>query len=879
MRARRHLDIARMGGARPNARLALGVSAGSLGLAILTAAGAASAADITVDAGSQVSGNPRFWSEMVGTGTASLTLRSDLQTHYKIARRELGMLRVRGHGVLNDDMGIYKGAGSYDWSKYDQYLDAIAAADMRPGMELSFMPTALASSGNSRNPPKDQATYKAFIQAVVQHTVDKFGADDVSQWYWEVWNEPNYSGFWTGSMNDYFAMYDSAVAGATAALPNIMIGGPVTTQGSTTEMGQFLDHAKSSGARVSFLSSHAYPGGAGTSADASFGLTDNNSRVNVITTHGYTTDQMPSLNTEWNTSYSGQGGNTAANCVSMDTHVNAPFIIKAVKLLADQDKGDTPPLAAFSYWVVSDVFDESSGPSGSYILAQGGNLPFGQVFGLMTFQGVRKAAFNGFKMLNLLGDKRLKVSGGTQRDGVDAMATISAAGDELQIIVYNYYSDIGSSGNAESVNLTVSNIPATLAGKEVFVTHFRVDETHSNPYNVWATTQGKTKNPTEAQWQEMRKEQHLALMEPVSKETLDTTYTATLSMPRQSASMVILGLKRPVTGRDALVDMEGEDYDGQSGITKEDCTDTSMGQSITGNGGAYIFYDDVDFRDAGVDSVELRVNAQAATTLELRADSQTGTAIGSCAIPATNGWATQTCELTPIAGVHTVYAVFGGAMHVNSMKFVCSGTDCDSGGTGGTGGTGPTGGAGGGTSTGGTTSTSGGTTTATGGRGPSGGRGTTGGTTGVTGGTTSAGGVGPATGGSTGVATGGSTSSSGGSGNPGVGGQSPAGGTTTTAGGTTTTAGGTTTTAGGTTTTAGGTTTASGAMAAGGQSAVGGAAGGGTSTGASGSGSEDSESSGCGCRIPSGAGSPFGPLAFLGLAGLGLSSLRRRRSR
>jgi hypothetical protein len=65
----------------------------------------AAAYTITVNAGTQTSGNPRFWSATVGTGTATLTLRPDLQTHYKLANRELGMLRVRGHGVLNDDMG------------------------------------------------------------------------------------------------------------------------------------------------------------------------------------------------------------------------------------------------------------------------------------------------------------------------------------------------------------------------------------------------------------------------------------------------------------------------------------------------------------------------------------------------------------------------------------------------------------------------------------------------------------------------------------------------------------------------------------------------------------------------------------------------------
>src|SRR6478735_6405339 len=122
---------------------------------------------ITVDASTQTAGNPHFWSASVGTGTASLTLRSDLQTHYKLANRELGMQRVRGHGVLNDDIGIFKAAGSYDWTKFDKYLDAIVSAGMRPLMELSFMPTALAKNGNSRDLPKDFNTYKQFIQAVV----------------------------------------------------------------------------------------------------------------------------------------------------------------------------------------------------------------------------------------------------------------------------------------------------------------------------------------------------------------------------------------------------------------------------------------------------------------------------------------------------------------------------------------------------------------------------------------------------------------------------------------------------------------------------------------------------------------------------------------
>src|SRR6185369_6064087 len=114
----------------------------------------------------------------------------------------------------------------------------------------------------------------------------------------------------------------------------------------------------------------------------------------------------------------------------------------------------------------------------------------------------RKAAFNAFKMLAYLGPERLMSSGGVAGDGVDAMATMSAAGDEVQVLVYDYYAMMSSTGAADSVTINLSNLPAALANKELFVTHFRVDQTHSNPYDTW-NSQGKPTNPTEAQWQAM----------------------------------------------------------------------------------------------------------------------------------------------------------------------------------------------------------------------------------------------------------------------------------------------------------------------------------------------------------------------------------------
>jgi MYXO-CTERM domain-containing protein len=376
------------------------------------------------------------------------------------------------------------------------------------------------------------------------------------------------------------------------------------------------------------------------------------------------------------------------------------------------------------------------------------------------------------------------------------------------------------------VTVTVNNLPAALSGKQVFVTQFVVDETHSNPYSVW-TSQGKPTAPSEVQWQGMKAAQHLALLQPVSKPTVTTTYTTTFTINRQGASLLILGVNRPVTGRNALVEMEGEDYDGQSGVTKEDSNDsTTLGQSITGGSGGYVFFDNVDFSDAGVGAVALRVNAASATTLELHSDSQTGTLLGKCSVAATGGsWATQSCTLTPITGVHTLYALFGGAARLNYMKFQPA--------TGGTG----TGGTGGG----GTTGSSG-----------AGGRGGGGGTSVGSGGSNSSGSGGTGTGG-TGTGAAGTTGT----------GTGVAGTTGTGAAGTT-----------GDTGTAGTTGTGTGTAGTGpgtGTAGTTGTTGTGGTTGATGG------KSGCACDVGN-AGGPSGTLLIVGLAAA-VSGLRRKRAR
>jgi xylan 1,4-beta-xylosidase len=656
-------------------RISRGLATVALGLGLLTGAQVASAGTITIDASKQTAGNPHFWSAAFGTGRAKLVLRSDWQTHNKIGARELGAQRVRGHGLLNDDMGLWKSAGTYDWKNLDTYLTAITSANMRPIIELDFMPTALSSAGNQTSPPKDYGEWQSFIKALTQHLVDKAGMDDVSKWYFEVWNEPNYAGFWDNKdMNAYYKLYDNTVAALTAVIPKVLVGGPAATDPSP--VAAFLAHCKSAGTRLTFLSSHNYPGGdsTGKSANPSSLVDDNTARLNAITGAGYSTADVKSFNTEWNSSYSGQGVGSGDTVVSMDNHWNVGFILKAAKLLSDQNKGDTPPLDVFSYWVLSDVFDEDGGTDGIH-MTQTPNTPYGTIFGVMTFQGMRKAAFNAFKLLNYTGPKRLMLSGGNDNNGgINGMATTSDSGDSLQILLYNYNNTLNTaSGSGDSQAISVTNLPAALAGKEVYVTQFVVDEKNSNPYSVW-TTQGKPATPSEDQWRQMHAAQHLSAA--TAKKTLtDATFSTTVTMLKQSGLLLIVSAQRPLMGRNALVEIEGEDFDGQDKVTKEDSGDSTLGQSISVTSGGYVYFENVDYTDDGVDSLQLRVKADADTTVELHQDTQDGTLLGKCAVTSSSAWASQNCTLSQkVTGVSKLYLVFGGAAHLNWVKFQSSST-------------------------------------------------------------------------------------------------------------------------------------------------------------------------------------------------------------
>ena len=153
---------------------------------------------------------PHFWEQVFGSGRANLTLRDSYRRDLRAMRGATGIQYVRFHAILHDENGVYdedaQGRPIYNFSYVDQIYDGLLENGVRPFVELSFMPRKLSCAPPVVHPfwykplvspPKDYSKWGELIRAFARHLVDRYGIDEVAEWYFEVWNEPNID-FWAG---------------------------------------------------------------------------------------------------------------------------------------------------------------------------------------------------------------------------------------------------------------------------------------------------------------------------------------------------------------------------------------------------------------------------------------------------------------------------------------------------------------------------------------------------------------------------------------------------------------------------------------------------------------------------------------------------------
>jgi len=367
-----------------------------------------------------------MFKECVGAGRANEGLRADWQRQLTRVHSECGFTYIRMHGLFCDDMGVYRedksGKPEYNWQYIDELYDFLQSIGMKPFVELSFMPSALASGsqtifwwkGNITQ-PKDFKKWSDFIRAFVTHLKDRYGDDEVRTWYFEVWNEPNLDGaFFKGKQPDYFRLYDVTAKAIKSVSPAYRVGGPATA--SCAWIREIIQFCAINAVPIDFVSTHTYgvkegaldeTGQAGTvlSQDrrAIYGeMIDSRKKIS--------NSPLPNLElhfTEWSASY------TPADPIH-DSYHSAAYILDKIKNVGNA-------VNSMSYWVFTDIFEEA-GPRFT---------PFHGGFGLVNYQGINKPAYYAYQFLNRLGETELQSS-----DAASWVCTDKSGG--IQALVWDF---------------------------------------------------------------------------------------------------------------------------------------------------------------------------------------------------------------------------------------------------------------------------------------------------------------------------------------------------------------------------------------------------------------------------------------------------------
>lgn len=412
---------------------------------------------------------PHVWERIVGSGRALLALRADYQEQLKRAHQELGFESVRFHGLFDDELGT-----GHSFFNAHRIWDALLGMGVRPFVELSFMPTALASGratvfSNRANvtPPKDWKAWADLVRGLAASAVARYGAAEVERWYFEVWNEPNLRSFWRGSRAQYFRLYQETARALREISPALRVGGPATAQNAWIT--EFLAECERGHTAVDFVSTHHYPTdrvrhiAGGTPAQLA-AMQRDILREEAQDARRRAGDK-PLFYTEWNTSADGRDA-------KHDEPYAAAFIIRTVL----QTSG---LVDAYSFWTFSDIFDEQSIPAHEF---HGG-------FGLLTLHGVPKPSYRAFQLLHRLGTGLV-----TPVDGMHANVAVWVVRRKGQATL------LALNSAPPEHDLIPARVAVHLATAAAVhdATIERIDDTHANPKRRWLELGGpEYRRPTD----------------------------------------------------------------------------------------------------------------------------------------------------------------------------------------------------------------------------------------------------------------------------------------------------------------------------------------------------------------------------------------------
>lgn len=427
----------------------------------------------------------RSYNFCVGAGRANEGLRADWQRQLRIAKQELDFKYIRFHGLLNDDMGVYKedkaGNPHYNYQYIDELFDFLISIKMKPFVELGFMPNDLASGkktvfwykGNI-TPPKDYKKWDGFIKNMVEHWQERYGKNEVKTWYFEVWNEPNLNIFFSGDMAEYFKLYQETANTIKSVSQDYKVGGPATA--GNAWIPQLINFCTTNKVPIDFISTHTYgvnQGFVDVTGERGVIVSRNINAVSadmIKSRSQIKSSAMPNLElhyTEWSSSY------TPTDPIH-DSYFEAAYILDKVRKAYHY-------VNSMSYWTFTDIFEEN-GPRFT---------PFHGGFGLMNYQDIKKPAWYSFSFLNRLGDTELASSDSSSIACKDKKGnlqllfwnfSITHPGDTVND--QNFYKRDLPSKKIAPVVVKIEHIPAGKYKLQVYKVGYHVNDAYGTYFDL-----------------------------------------------------------------------------------------------------------------------------------------------------------------------------------------------------------------------------------------------------------------------------------------------------------------------------------------------------------------------------------------------------------
>lgn len=466
-------------------------------------------------------------------------------------------LKFSSTNIYSEDA---QGRPIYDFTILDGIFDAFKSSGVRPMVELGFMPRDLAAdvpgrhepyqvhfpqstvSGKSNHPPKDYPRWRELVRVLTQHLVDRYERDEVLTWYFEVWNEPDID-YWHSTAEEYFKLYDYAVAGVRAALPGAKVGGPASTGPGSEKanlfLRKFLEHVSTGKSAadggpipLDFISFHAKGSPAIDNGRVTMGLnrelTDVDRGFELVA--GFPQFRhLPIILSE-------ADPEGCAACSSKMNPANnyrngtlyPAYTAAAYKALLELNERHDVRLISMLSW--SFEFEDRD---------------YFEGFRSLATNGVDKPILNLFRMLGLMWGNRVRVTstgavpletlvttGVRQVADVDALAAYAPR--QASILMWNYH-DVNEPSPSITTSLIVEGLPAGV--ERVLATQYRIDDIHSNAYAVWQQM-GSPQHPDTQQLSQLQAAGKLQLFtSPVWLDAHNGTVKISAEMQRESVAL------------------------------------------------------------------------------------------------------------------------------------------------------------------------------------------------------------------------------------------------------------------------------------------------------------------------------------------------------